>query len=209
MFRKNVPETTIKRLPVYLGVLEHFEKQGREFVNSQDFEDLVDIKQAILRKDLSFFGELGIRGKGYEVKSLTFQIKKLIGIDSRTWKTVIIGAGNIAQALMKYKSFEDINLDITAAFDSDPAKIGKRFGNVPVLDIGSLEQVINEEGIKFVILTSPGEVVGEILEVLKQTKIKGLINFTPEYLRVSKKVKVINVNITAKILTMFFYLKNQ
>lgn len=204
-----VPLNTIKRLPYYLRVLENLEQEGKTAFSSQDFESRMDINPAVLRKDFSYFGKLGVRGQGYSVEHVKRQMAKLLGISEGVWETVIIGAGNIAAALLRYENFKDINLKVAAAFDTDPQKIGKTISGVPILDSGELEKYLGaHEEIKFVILTVPGPSADEIVERLKETNIRGIINFTPRFLAVSKRIKVVNLNITAKILNMFYYLKD-
>jgi len=204
-----VPLNTIKRLPYYLLVLGNLEQEGKTVFNSQDFESRMDISPALLRKDLAYFGKMGVRGQGYSVKLVKRQVTKLLGISERVWETVIIGSGNIARALLRYENFKDINLKIIAVFDTDPQKIGKTISGVPILDSSELENYLNaHEEVKFVILTVPGLAADKVVSRLKDTVIRGIINFTPRFLQVNKRVKVINLNITAKFLNMFYYLKD-
>ncbi len=207
MISFEVPKNTIKRLPIYLRILENLEEEGKAVFSSQDFESRMDIKPAVLRKDLAYFGNLGVRGQGYNVEKLKAEIAGLLGISSQVWETAIIGAGNIARALMRYGDFKRINLKIVAAFDSNPSKIGKKIRDISVYGMADMEKQIARSSIKFVILTVPGKAAEEIVARLKRTRIRGIVNFTPRYLQVSKKIKVLNINITAEILTMFYYLK--
>jgi redox-sensing transcriptional repressor len=204
-----IPDNTIKRLPLYLSVLEQFGKENCDYIASVDLEKVLDIKPSVLRKDLSYFGALGVRGKGYRIDLLSQALRRIIGISDRHWRTVVIGCGNIGTALMRYLNFSDINLEISAGFDADPKKINKTIAGVPIYALDSLLDIIEKEGIEFVILTAPLEAALPIVENLaKNSKIRGIVNFTQKYIKAPKHIRIVNIGITTKMLTMFFYLKN-
>jgi len=132
----NAPETTVHRMPQYIKVLEYLHEEKVPFVTSKDFESYIDVNPSIIRKDLSYFGEFGVRGKGYSVDGLRIELETIMGMSGH--KTVIIGAGNIGMALTHYKGFDEIKLEIQAVFDNDEGKVGSLVNSIPVLDIREL-----------------------------------------------------------------------
>jgi redox-sensing transcriptional repressor len=208
---KKIPKNTIHRLPLYLSVLEQLAEESQnqeEFFHSVDLEKLLNIKNSVIRKDLSYFGEFGVKGKGYNIVRLKTALKEILDINVIK-KTVIIGCGNIGTALMKYPYFTKINLNIAAGFDVNPKIINRKINKTPVYHIDRLVDFLNKEKIQFVILAVPVQASKFILQdLITKTDIHGIINFTPIYLKVPKHIKVINSYISAKILEMYFYLKN-
>jgi redox-sensing transcriptional repressor len=132
-----IPETTINRLSLYFRQLEMLEAQKTATVSSDDLAVRTGLTAAQVRKDLAYFGQFGVRGRGYDVQSLKRQISEILGI-SRVWKTVIVGAGNLGQALSSYRGFRRQGFDIAALFDNDPEKWGREKGKPPVLPLSEL-----------------------------------------------------------------------
>ena len=207
MKKLQIPDNTIKRFPVYLNLLEQLIQDKEEVFYSQDIAGYLGIKPSIIRKDLSYLGELGVRGHGYSVEKVRREIRTLLGICHNYWDTIIVGAGNLAKAIINYNNQQDINIRVKAAFDIDPQKIGTKICDIPVLDVAELESFINKNNIIMVILAVPRDSVDPTVALLSQTKIKGIINMTPRYLKVPDHIRVIHINITAKIQAMFFYLQ--
>lgn len=202
-----IPENTIKRLPMYLQVLDQLELENLTFIHSHQMERYLDIKPTLMRKDLSYFGELGIRGKGYQINLLKEAIKRVLGISEKQWRTAIIGTGNIGKALLHYPAFSQINVDIIAAFDIDPAKTGRVINHIPVYHTDQMLDWLNKEAVEFVMLCTPASSADEIVsQLVHHTPIAGIINFTSRYIQVAPPIKVININITSKVLTMLFHL---
>ena len=207
MKKLQIPDNTIKRFPVYLNLLDQLLQDEKEVFYSQDLAKYLGIKPSIIRKDLSYLGELGVRGHGYSVEKVRREIRTLLGICHNYWDTVIIGAGNLAKALINYNNEQDINIRVKAAFDIDPHKVGTEIYGVPVLDISEFQNFVKQHSITMVVLAVPCNSVDPTAALIAQTDIKGIINMTPRYLKVPDHIRVIHINITAKIQAMFFYLQ--
>ncbi|OGI09412.1 MAG: redox-sensing transcriptional repressor Rex [Candidatus Margulisbacteria bacterium GWF2_35_9] len=203
--KMTIPESTIHRMPQYIKVLEYLDEGKVLFVTSRDFETHIDVNPSIIRKDLSYFGEFGVRGKGYSVTGLKQELEKIMGLTGH--RTIIIGAGNIGKALTNYKGFDNIKLKINAVFDNDERKIGSMINTIPVLDIKTMKAYVESENIEFVIMAVPSSIADLVVDQLIDSDIKGIINFTSKFLSVPKRIKVISINIDTKIMEMFYFLK--
>ena len=204
----HIPEATIQRLPGYIRILEFLEEHGYQTVTSKDLERYIEIHPAIIRKDLSCFGEFGVRGKGYNARELKNQLKQIMGIGEDPQETVVIGAGNIGRAIARYGGFHHLNLDIKAIFDINQNLIGTSINQILVYDMRELHNFIKKQNISFVMLCVPNQAASEVAVLISQCQIRGIINFTSEILIVPDTIKVININIDAKIMEMFYYLKS-
>ncbi len=144
-------------------------------------------------KDFSFFGEFGRPGVGYRVAWLTEQIKTILRLDTEK-KAVLVGAGNLGAAVLSFSGFRRYYLEIVAAFDADPVRIGQRVKGIKVMDIGRLGSV-SELGVTLAIATVPGEVAQDTVGKLVDVGIKGILNFTSCRLVVPNPVRVTNIDI--------------
>ncbi len=154
----NIPKATITRLSLYCRQLELLEFDGYRMVSSEKLASLCQVNPAQVRKDLGYFGEFGIRGVGYDVKDLQFEIKKILSIN-REWNMGIAGIGNLGSALLLYQNFPARDFNFVAAFDSDSQKIGKDISSCLVIrNIMELKEAVEELNIGIgVIATPPSE----------------------------------------------------
>ena len=148
---RKVAESTIRRLSLYLRLLEEFEGQGIETVSSGALAGRGGTTSAQVRKDLSFFGSFGKRGLGYPVLELVSHLRGILGLDRR-YRVAMVGAGKIGSALVQYRGFRQRGFDIVAIFDVDPAKVGKAWNGLTVRHIDSLEAVAREERIDMAVV---------------------------------------------------------
>ena len=134
---RKIPDETVRRLPIYLrGLLFSLEK-GQGSISSQDLGELVMVKAWQIRKDFSYFGGFGTRGRGYEITKLIKQIKKILKLDV-VRKAALVGVGNLGSAVLAHEDFKTYGFDIAAAFDNSPKKIGKKVNNVTIEDTAKL-----------------------------------------------------------------------
>ncbi|MCW2276714.1 redox-sensing transcriptional repressor Rex [Heliophilum fasciatum] len=189
-----VPEPTIMRLSLYSRVLEQMEERGIPVISSVELGDAVGINSGVVRKDLSMFGEFGVRGVGYNVRELRDNIRRLLGQD-RTWPIVVIGAGQLGSALAAYPGFRQRGFDITALVDVDAAKIGTDVQGIPVLSWDEATNMIQEKEIKMAILAVPAEDVQATAQKLVDLGIEAILNFSPVILKLAS-VQVQNVDLT-------------
>src|ERR1041384_601717 len=154
---RKVAESTVRRLSLYLRFLEEFEGQGMATVSSGALASRGGTTSAQVRKDLSFFGSFGKRGLGYPVPALADRLREIVGL-KRRYRVALIGAGKIGSALVQYRGFRQRGFDIVAIFDSDPAKIGRQWNGLTVLDIGHLEKELAQKPVDMAVLVVPADV---------------------------------------------------
>src|SRR5215210_2635914 len=140
--RRRIPEATVARLPVYLRILTEQANEGVENLPSEGLADLAGVNAAKVRKDLSYLGSYGTRGVGYEVAYLVYQIRRELGL-THDWPVVIVGAGNLGQALAGYGGFGERGFPVAAVVDVDAGKVGTVLGGVRVRHIDDLSQIVS------------------------------------------------------------------
>ncbi|MFC3418809.1 redox-sensing transcriptional repressor Rex [Salinicoccus hispanicus] len=206
--KKKIPNATMKRLPLYYRFFKNAEKTSVDRVSSREISEALDIDSATIRRDFSYFGELGRKGYGYNVKSLlNFFMEHIQGNEVRN--VAIIGAGNLGSALLNYK-FNSINdrMNVVAAFDSNAQIVGTSINGTTVYHSDELEDLISRHSIDVAILTLPVEVSQDMAERLVEAGIKGILNFTPIRLNVSDEIYVHNIDLSVELQALFFYMKH-
>ncbi len=203
-----VSEVTARRLSIYLRGLERLEADGVRTVSSHDFARKFHLNSAQIRKDLATFGEFGIRGVGYDVRSLKSHLIALLGID-RTKNVVLCGAGHLGQALAGSGGFNSSGFRVTALFDVDPAKIGSRLKNgVPILDAATLPAFASRNRVDIAVLAVPPEAAPRTFEALVAAGVRAVLNFAPVRLNAPPNVFVKDVDLKINLETLSFYLRN-
>jgi redox-sensing transcriptional repressor len=202
-----VPRACVERLPIYYRALVEFAGKGIGVVSSDELAEAAGVKAFQLRKDLSYFGEFGIRGFGYDVSGLMQQMREILGI-SRAWKICIVGTGRLGTALVDYPGFIQHGLQITALFDNAPSKIGKRVGErqLEVQDISTLSETIKEKDIKIGVITVPAGSAQAVTDLLVSSGVKGIWNFAPVTLKVPDDVQVYQEDLSVGLLSLSHYL---
>ncbi len=203
MKHKRIPDETVRRLPVYLRGLMFLREQGQESISSSKLGDFVGVPSWQIRKDFSYFGEFGVRGVGYDIKKLLNEIKGILKLDT-IQKAAIVGAGNLGTAILSYPGFEVYGFDVAAAFDNNPKKIGKKIKNIEILDISNID-ILKKLNIKLGIIAVPRDAAQEIADALVKAGVIGILNFSPCYIMVPKKVKVITIDIAGYLARMPYY----
>ena len=206
MKKKYVSPETIKRLTVYLRHLEILRHQGVEIISSEEITSFLNIPPAQFRKDLSYFGEFGKRGVGYNIENLIKVIKKIIGVDRKN-NVVVIGVGRLGSALIGYPGFSKLNINIVGAFDNNPQKIGKVVEGIKIMDIKELKKFVKKNNIKIAILSVPADVAQSVGELAVEAGIKGILNFAPTPLVLPSDVNIVNVDMASELANIIFALK--
>ncbi|MBU2473586.1 MAG: redox-sensing transcriptional repressor Rex [Candidatus Omnitrophica bacterium] len=170
---KNFSLDSIRRLTLYLRNLRKIKKQGIEVISSDKITRLLNVTPSQFRKDLSYFGEFGKRGVGYNVAFLIEEIQKIVGshID---WNIALVGLGKLGGALLGFEGFSKFNIKIKAVFDSDKKKIGKIKNGIMIEAVDSLRELIKKNKIKVAIISTPPEVAQNIAEQLIDSGVKGI-----------------------------------
>lgn len=200
---RKISESAVRRLSLYLRILEDLERKGQNTVSSEEMSGRSATTAAQVRKDLSLFGSFGKRGLGYAVTELAERLKKILGLDRR-WRVALVGAGRIGSALVEYSGFAERGYDVVAIFDSDASKVGGKWGGLCVRDISEFEAVSNDESVEMVILAIPVEAVPSVMEHVEKAGIRGILNFAPTKLKVPLGVAVKDVNMVMELEALSF-----
>lgn len=209
MRKEKVSNAVIRRLPRYYRNLEELSRAGTVRISSGALSEAMGITASQIRQDLSCFGEFGLQGYGYNVENLRREIGEILGV-GQGHRAVLLGAGNLGRALMENFHFERTGFTLTAAFDIDPAIVGKELAGVPVLNIEELERYLEREGTDVAVLTVPGKAAQEVTDRLTRCKVRGIWNFTNMELSTPKSTVVENVHFADSLLTLgYMILENK
>lgn len=198
MVHKSVPKATLQRYPVYLKALRKLKRNGIERIMSKELASVVNIEPTTIRRDFSFLGNLGKQGYGYDVNLLIDIFNQGMDFDE---KIILVGAGNMGRALMKYNRWDYVVGEITCAFDIDPSRRGETFG-IPVYSMDELEDKI-PEGCRIAILAISMNIQATV-DRLIACGIIGLIDFTHEHIQVPKGVVLKTVDVVSSIQELVF-----
>jgi redox-sensing transcriptional repressor len=207
--KKKIPKSAISRLSLYLRELSRLEKEGRDKVSSMELGDYTGLTDAQVRRDLSYFGQFGISGAGYDILQLKSALREIFGKD-RIWPIVLVGVGNIGSALLRYPGFKSQGFVIKEAYDKSEKKIGKRYGEVVVKDIKDIGDIANSE-IKIAIIAVPAESTQNVADILIKVGVKCILNFAPVILKIDNNITVKNIDLSNELENFSFilsYLKN-
>ncbi|MED5199778.1 MAG: redox-sensing transcriptional repressor Rex [Gemmatimonadota bacterium] len=205
---RKISESAVRRLSLYLRILEDLERKGQNTVSSEEMSGRSATTAAQVRKDLSLFGSFGKRGLGYAVTELSERLKKILGLDRR-WRVALVGAGRIGSALVEYSGFAERGYDVVAIFDSDASKVGGKWGGLCVRDISEFEAVSNDESVEMVILAIPVEAVPSVMEHVEKAGIRGILNFAPTKLNVPLGIAVKDVNMVMELEALSFAFRQE
>ena len=207
-----IPEATIRRLSRYSRCLEEMDRGGEKVVSSAQLASKCMVNAAQVRKDLSYFGEFGIRGVGYYVKDLLNDIKRILGLN-KEWRMAVIGIGDLGSALLSYKDFLKQNYKIVAAFDINPPKVigrvSEKLGKpVEVLHINRIKEVANERKIEIGLITTPPSEAQSVANLLVEAGIRGILNFAPAQIVVPEGFVAKDVFFTTILDNLAYLLSN-
>ncbi len=203
-----IPAATITRLSIYSRALEGLAEEQAPVVSSKKLAELCGVNPAQIRKDLAYFGQFGVRGVGYYVKELLFDIKKILGLNKQ-WNLAIVGMGNLGCALVAHENFAKQGYTFVAAFDADPMKIGHRLATgLEIHSVDRLEEVCRQSGAEIGVICTPSDKAQEIANRMIQVPLKGILNFAPVQLQFSDctSCKVENVDFTVKLDNLAYHL---
>ncbi len=200
--RRRIPEATVARLPVYLRILS--DQQAVITMSSEELADLAGVNAAKVRKDLSYLGSYGTRGVGYDVDFLVYQIRRELGL-THDWPVLIVGAGNLGQALAGYGGFGDRGFPVGAIVDVDDAKIGSVIGGVRVRHLDEVAQIVQQRGISIAVIATPGSAAQEAADVLVAAGITSILNFAPSVIGVPHGINVGKVDLAVELQILAYY----
>jgi redox-sensing transcriptional repressor len=202
----DIPKKAIYRLSIYHRCLQKLNDNGVETVSSTTLARAAGVKPAQLRKDLAYFGQFGTRGLGYPVEILLSTIREALGRE-HLQPVILVGAGNLGSALLRYHGFEKEGFEVVAAFDANPEATRMRGVSVPVFPDSDLESFIAREGVKLAILCVPVEFAQAVVNRLVAAGIQGILNFSPIVLEVTPDVTVNNVDLALELEHLSYFIR--
>ncbi len=202
--RRRIPEATVARLPVYLQVLTEQAEHELSCISSEGLAELAGVNAAKVRKDLSYLGSYGTRGVGYEVDYLVYQIRRELGLD-HDWPVVIVGAGNLGQALAGYGGFNERGFPVAGIVDVDPAKVDTVVGGVRVRPLEDLPQIVASRTVSIGLIATPPSAAQSAADRLVKAGVTSILNFAPVVLSVPTGVTVRKVDLAVELQILSYH----
>lgn len=206
MPKNEIPRKTVYRLSIYQRCLQQLKDNHIETVSSDALAKAAGVKPTQLRKDLTYFGQFGTRGLGYNVAALSGAIGEVLG-SSRLQPVILIGVGNLGSALLRYSGFQKEGFEIVAAFDVKPDPRRIQDLKIPLLDAAQLTNYIRQHQIKMAILTVPAQHAQEVVNGMVEAGIQAVLNFSPVVLEVPKNVVVNNVDLAMELENLSYFIR--
>ncbi|RHQ98226.1 redox-sensing transcriptional repressor Rex [Peptoclostridium sp. AF21-18] len=206
MGNKNISMAVIRRLPKYYRYLGELLDNDVQRISSKELSEIIGFTASQIRQDLNNFGGFGQQGYGYNVDALHKEIGKILGLD-RPYNAVLIGVGNLGQAITNYSGFRNSGFEIKALFDANPRMIGLKIRELEILDSDIIEDYIKEHEIDIAIVCIPKNGAQELINRIVGAGIKGIWNFAPIDPEVPKGIIVENVNLTESLFTLSYLMK--
>lgn len=210
---KKISDAVIRRLPLYLRVLDELAADPNvQLISSQELGVRAGVGPALVRKDLAWFGEFGKQGVGYEVRFLRDELRRILNLDSEI-NVALVGAGSLGIALSRYnqkRRAEDnsFTLNIAALFDSDPKKIGTEIDGVMVYSTEELKEKVTELDIRMAIITVPSESAQKVADALVEAGVKAILNFAPVKIDVPEGVHLASADLSLELQRLAYYLRD-
>ena len=203
-----IPRATAKRLSLYYRIFKRFNAEKIEKANSKQIAEAIGIDSATVRRDFSYFGELGRRGFGYDVKKLMNFFADLLN-DNAITNVMIVGVGNMGRALLHYRFHERNKMQVVMAFDiDDHPEVGSTTSDgIPIYGISQIKEKIQSGNVQTAILTVPSVKAQEVASILVQAGVKGILCFSPVNLSLPKDVVVQYVDLTSELQTLLYFMR--
>lgn len=205
---KRISMAVIKRLPRYYRYLSDLLRVEVKRISSKELSERMGITASQIRQDLNCFGGFGQQGYGYNVESLYREIGKILGVERR-FTTIIIGAGNMGNALANYANFKKRGFDLIGIFDVNPNRVGEHINGIKILHTDELEDFMKKNTVDIAILTVPSHSISEVAEKVAELGVKGIWNFSPQDLKLSHDVAIENVHLSDGLAVLGYRIKEQ
>lgn len=204
-----VAEPTVERLIQYYRLLIQMKDEGRKVISSLQMGEMLGIKASQVRKDLSYFGEIGKRGVGYHVNRLCSHVESILA-SPKVWKVALVGVGNLGSALMGHAAFQSYKFEVDALFDIDPEKVGNDIMGAHCWHVDDMARVIEERNIEVLILAVPATAAQLCVDkAVRSPTLKGIMAFTPATVVVPEKILFYRVDIFVELEKLLFFLKEE
>ena len=205
---KKISESAVRRLSLYLRLLQEADAAGAETISSGELAERGGTTSAQVRKDLSLFGSFGKRGLGYSVAELLSRIRSILGLQM-TWRVALVGAGKLGSALFSYRDFEARGFHIRAVFDSDPRKVGTQWGGLQIHADEEIDSLVRAEAIDMAIVAVPADAAQHVTDRLVKAGVRGILNCAPARLKVPRGIALKNVDVTLELEGLSFALNSR
>ena len=199
--KKDISMAVIRRLPKYHRYLRELLKNDVDRISSKELGEKIGFTASQIRQDLNCFGDFGQQGYGYNVKELLNEISGILGL-TKEYKMIIIGAGNIGQAIANYTRFEKLAFNLAGIFDVNPKLIGLRIRDVEVKDIDELVEFLKATSVDIGVICVSKNNAQTVADMLVSNGVKGIWNFAPVDLSVPEEIIVENVHLSESLLTL-------
>ncbi len=199
-----ISKSVIKRLPIYLRILDQLIQRKVDMVSSKELSYESGFTAEQIRKDLAYFGAFGTRGAGYNTAYLREKIIKIIGLDKKI-ETVVFGAGNLGTALTRYNSTKNPYVNVIAVFDRDSRLVGKKIDEIDIYALEDAPQFIEKHGIKVAVISVPAAAAQEVTDLAVHHGVIAILNFAPVKLNYPEHVQVHNADLTLELQSLIYY----
>ena len=203
---KNISVAVIRRLPKYHRYLKETLDNDIKRISSKELSKMIGFTASQIRQDLNNFGGFGQQGYGYNIEDLYNEIGKILGL-TRQYNVVIVGAGNLGQALANYSSFDRLGFKLQAMFDVNPKVIGLKINNVEVMDMDRFDKFVEENNIEIVYICTSRDGAQDVADKIQKTKVRAIWNFAPVDLKIKSNIIVENIHLIDNLLTVSYFLK--
>ena len=206
--KRGISMAVIKRLPKYYRYLRELDKNDVDRISSKELSEKIGFTASQIRQDLNCYGDFGQQGYGYNVKELLYQISVILGLN-KEYNTVIIGAGNIGQAIANYNSFNKMAFNLKGIFDVNVKLIGLKIRDIEIKDMDEVEEFLRKENIHIAIICVPKNRAQGVADIVTRNGVKGIWNFAPIDLKVNDEVIVENVHLSESLMTLSYLLNER
>lgn len=205
MHKEEIPRKAIYRISIYSRCLRRLHEKGLETISSSALAAAAGVKPAQLRKDLGYFGQFGTRGLGYPVEVLLNKFRDVLG-RATLQPVILVGAGNLGRALLRYEGFLKEGFEVLAAFDKAAGAIDESKLSVPVLDDSEMADFITEHQVRMAIVCVPAEFGQGVANTLVAAGVRGILNFSPTILQVPDDVVVTRVDLAMELENLSYFI---
>ena len=206
--KKNISMAVIRRLPKYHRYLNELVKNDVDRISSKELSEKIGFTASQIRQDLNCFGDFGQQGYGYNVKELCKEIDAILGL-TKEYNTIIVGAGNIGQAIANYINFEKLGFSLKGIFDINPKLLGLKIHDIEIQDIDNVDAFLKKNNVNIAIICVPRKSAQKVAEIIIKNNVKGIWNFAPVDLVTPDDVIVENVHLSDSLLTLSCLLKDK
>ncbi len=206
LMRRQVPEACVERLSLYVRELTRLSGQRMGFVSSRRLAEQLGLTDAQVRRDLSYFGQFGTSGRGYEIQRLRATLGRILGIEDRTWSVAIAGVGNLGSALLAYRGFRERGFRFRVAVDMDHHKVGRTIRGLTIAPSEHLQELVRRHRIHIGIITVPSDSAQAVCDQFVAGGVRAIVNFAPARLDAPDAVWLRNVDLAIELETLAFYL---